>query len=77
VDTWQIQQAKSQTSGPQFITHHGKRRAVLLSADSFARLSGEQQSFTEHLLNFPKIDGLDELLERDPTTHPGFEFDEE
>jgi antitoxin Phd len=84
---WQLQQAKAQlsevieqaqTAGPQFITRHGQRRAVVLSAEQYEALSGgKKPSLIEHLLNFPDVDGLDELIARDRTPYRGFTFDGE
>ena len=65
---WQLQDAKNKFSElveravegePQVVTKRGKRTAVLVSADEYARLKGrssgtQPRDFVEHLLNAPK-----------------------
>lgn len=65
---WQLQDAKNKFSElveravngePQVVTKHGKRTAVLMSADEYARLKGrstgiQPADFVQHLLNAPK-----------------------
>lgn len=62
---WQVQEAKQQFSemlravereGPQTITRHGEPVAVVVDMDEYRRLTGEQTSFADHLLSFPKMD---------------------
>lgn len=71
---WQIQDAKAKFSeliraagseGPQDITHHGKSVAVVLSRDTFNRLSQTGESLGAFMQRSP-LYGLDDLrLERD------------
>jgi prevent-host-death family protein len=72
--SWQLQEAKAKLSelvkraaseGPQEITVHGTRTAVLLSAEEFARLTSPPASLLEVFLRAP-IDGEDLVFERDP-----------
>ncbi|WP_161962246.1 type II toxin-antitoxin system Phd/YefM family antitoxin [Nocardioides speluncae] len=53
-DTQAAQQATS--AGPVFITDHGQPSHVLLSAQDYAALRGEQRSLAETL-------GMDEVVE--------------
>jgi len=64
---WQLQQAKSRLSellasadsqGPQVITVRGKRRAVLLSAEDYERISRRHtgDSLVQFLRNSPLYD---------------------
>lgn len=72
--TWQIQDAKARLSelirsaeneGPQDITFHGKSVAVLVSRETFDRLSGGGESLAAFMQRSP-LCGLDEVdLERD------------
>jgi prevent-host-death family protein len=77
--TWQIQEAKAhlsevveraQTDGPQTITRHGKPRAVVLSAETYATIMQTQKSkrdFKDWLLrDGPKFDEFE--IERDRDT---------
>jgi prevent-host-death family protein len=68
--TWQIQEAKAhlsevieraQTDGPQTITRHGRARAVVVSAETYAAMSQTKK---------PKRDFVDWLL------YDGPKFDE-
>lgn len=72
--TWQMQEATArlselietaQSSGPQEITLHGKPVAVVLSRETFDRLSQATGSLVEFIRRSP-LYGVDELvLERD------------
>jgi prevent-host-death family protein len=62
VHEWQFQDAKNLLSGlisratdegPQTVTVHGKRAAVLLSAAAYHRLARATASFTDFLLSGP------------------------
>ncbi len=70
---WQLQHAKAQfsevvnraqTEGPQIITKHGVERAVVISADEYAELSGKKKTFIEHLLSGPKVEGFAEMMDQ-------------
>ena len=61
---WQLQEAKArlselveqaQVNGPQFITRHGTKRAVLLSPNEYQRLLKKNKTFAEHLLAIPRV----------------------
>jgi len=67
---WKFQDAKdgfpkmvelAQTSGPQTITLHGQRVAVVISAEEYDRLIERKPSFVEHLLSGAEWD--DEFVE--------------
>lgn len=72
--TWQMQDAKArlaevvkcaQSEGPQNITVHGRRVAVVLSMEAYDRLAGTGTSLVEFMQQSPLV-GLDELeFERD------------
>jgi prevent-host-death family protein len=60
---WQLQQAKMRLSevvkratgeGPQTLTVHGKRTAVILSAKDYDALIRKKPTFTEFLLSGPR-----------------------
>jgi prevent-host-death family protein len=71
---WQLQQAKNKLSQlvkeahkgiPQFITVHGKRAAVILSAEDYTKLARPSSPLSATLL-MPILDEDDEaLFERD------------
>lgn len=70
---WKLSDAKNKFSevvrralqeGPQHIERRGDG-VVLVSAEEFARLTGEKASFIEFLLSSPDLSVLD--LERDKT----------
>ncbi|MCY3746775.1 MAG: type II toxin-antitoxin system Phd/YefM family antitoxin [Acidobacteria bacterium] len=70
---WQVQEAKARfsalvrdasTQGPQTITVHGRRAAVVLSPEDYDRLKGGRISFAEFLARSP-LAGVDLDLERD------------
>ena len=84
--SWQVQQAKSRLSeliekanseGPQTITKNGTETAVLVSIEDYKRLSSRQLSLSEHLMNFPKVDGFAELVDRDRELGREFDFSDE
>lgn len=69
--TWNLADAKNRLSevvnlalseGPQTITRR-KDAVVVISAEKFAELTGQRQSFKDFLMSGPSFDGLD--LERD------------
>jgi prevent-host-death family protein len=73
MQTWQLQRAKAQISalvksaqtGPQHITVHGKSVAVVISRETFDRLSQSQDSLVDFMRRSPWY-GTDELeFERD------------
>lgn len=60
--TWPLQEAKNKlsevissaaASGPQVVTRHGKRVAVIVSAREFDRLSGTKESLWQYLRAAP------------------------
>ena len=79
---WQVQEAKnkfsellreSKTRGPQVITKHGHREAVVLSGEEYDRLTGRKSvphkegetdyskmNFREFLLAIPKCEDLED-----------------
>ena len=70
---WQVQEAKArfsalvrstETDGPQTITVHGRRAAVVLSADDYDRLKRPQSSTAEFLRASSQV-GVDLDIERD------------
>jgi antitoxin Phd len=72
---WQVQEAKNKLSeviaeaqrrGPQAITRHGRRVAVLLSSADFERLAGRPKTSLLEFLSSP-IFGEIELEDRDAT----------
>jgi prevent-host-death family protein len=74
--SWQMQEAKAriselvkraQAEGPQEITMHGKPVAVVISSETFDRLSHRGDSLAAFMQRSP-LHGLDELeFERDPS----------
>ncbi len=69
---WQLQAAKqrfselverARTDGPQVVTKHGKEAVVVVSAEEYHRLRGEQPSLLEYLRCAPDLDALE--LDRD------------
>lgn len=72
--TWQMQEAKAhmselvkraQSQGPQEITMHGRSVAVIVSRETFDRLSQAGESLVAFMRNSP-LYGLDEIeFERD------------
>ena len=70
--TWQLQEAKARfselmrgtTGGPQTITVHGRRAAVVLSAEDYDRLKRSKPSLSEFLRTSP-LAGIRLNVERD------------
>lgn len=69
--TWNLAEAKNRfsevvnralTEGPQTITRR-KEAVVVISAETYAELTGRRQSFKDFLLSGPSLEGID--LERD------------
>ena len=69
--TWNLADAKNRlsevvnlalTEGPQTITRRNDT-VVVLSASTYAELTGQHQSFKDFLMTGPSLEGLD--LERD------------
>lgn len=69
--TWNLADAKNRlsevvnlalTEGPQTITRR-KDSVVVVSAETYAELTGQRQSFKDFLMSGPSFEGLD--LERD------------
>ncbi|UCH26098.1 MAG: type II toxin-antitoxin system Phd/YefM family antitoxin [Trueperaceae bacterium] len=65
---WQIQEAKQKFSelikrahqeGPQVVTRHGEEVAVVVSAETYRRLSGSAKDFKAFLLSGPDLGELD------------------
>jgi len=70
--TWPVQDAKTRfsemidkavTEGPQTITRHGAKRAVVLSIDDYVALEALKPDFKAHLLGGPKVEDFE--VERD------------
>lgn len=73
MQSWQMQEAKAHFSelmrraaadGPQTITVHGRRAAVVLSPDDYDRLKRPRPSLVEFLRSSPLV-GVDLNIERD------------
>jgi antitoxin Phd len=71
--TWQLQEAKSRFSevvdltlkeGPQLVTRRGEEVVVILAANDYRRLSGQNPRLMDCLLNAPRGDAL--VIERSP-----------
>jgi antitoxin Phd len=89
--TWQLQHAKNRFSelvdaalrkGPQEVNRHGKPAVVVVSKEEYDRLTGAsakpQRTFIDFILNGPKIDGFDEIMEevmRENRQMPDSSFD--
>lgn len=71
--TWQMQEAKARLSElvkcaqtqPQEITVHGKSVAVVISRETFDRLSQAQESLVDFMRRSPLHDNDDVVIERD------------
>lgn len=59
------------TDGPQRITRRGQA-VVVLSETEYRRLTGEDETLSDYLLNGPDLSGLD--LERDPSPMRGVDW---
>lgn len=82
---WQLQEAKNRFSevvqratseGPQVVTLRGKRAAIILSADDYDRLAGQEKSFKDFLLSGPMWDDetVDLINDRQPWKSRDIEF---
>lgn len=73
MQTWQMQEAKARMSElvkraqtqPQDITLHGKSVAVVISRETFDRLSQAQDSLVDFMRRSPLYDAEDVVFERD------------
>ncbi len=73
MQTWQMQEAKARMSElvkraqnqPQDITLHGKSVAVVISRETFDRLSQTQDSLVDFMRRSPLFGADDIALERD------------
>ena len=71
--TWQMQEAQARLSElvkcaqtqPQEITVHGKSVAVVISRETFDRLSQAQESLVDFMRRSPLHDNDDVVIERD------------
>ena len=71
--TWQMQEAKARMSElvkraqtqPQDITLHGKSVAVVISRETFDRLSQNQDSLADFMRRSPLYGSDDIIIERD------------
>jgi prevent-host-death family protein len=84
-DHWQLQEAKqrlseviraAETSGPQFVTRHGKEVVVIVDIDSFHKTQDTKpkRDLRDFLLSGPRFE-LPEI-ERTIDPEPGFEFED-
>ncbi len=82
---WPLQDAKNRLSelirrareeGPQVVTLRGARAAVVLSAETFDRLTADRPSLVDHLLSGPPWpdDFVDAVNQRDKTASRRNEF---
>ena len=71
---WTLQDAKNKFSqvvnealahGPQYIMRRGVDTVVVLSIQDYEKLTSSKPSFTDFLLNCPKIDNPDKLFKRE------------
>ncbi len=83
MQTWQMQEAKArisevvkcaQTQGPQEITLHGHPVAVLISRETYERLSGMGDSLVEFMRRSPLLGQDDIEFERDRSPSREVEF---
>ncbi len=74
MQTWQMQDAKARLSevlrraerdGPQDITLHGRSVAVMLSRESFDRLTGADETLVDFMRRSPLYGNEEVVLERD------------
>jgi prevent-host-death family protein len=72
--TWNLAEAKNKLSevvnlalseGPQTITRR-KDSVVVISAETYAELTGQRQSFKDFLMSGPSFEGLDLDRDRSP-----------
>ncbi len=68
---WTLQDAKNKFSqvvnnaladGPQYVTRRGVEAVVVLSVQEYEHLTSEKPSFSDFLLQCPKLDGEDPFL---------------
>ena len=61
---WKLQDAKAKFSqlvddalktGPQYVTRHGKKAVVVVSAEEYEKLISNKPSFKDFLLSCPKM----------------------
>ena len=82
---WQLQDAKNRFSevvkragdeGPQTVTVHGRRAAVVISALEYDHLVGSRMSFTDFLLSNPAWpdDVVDAIDDRSKDTGRDIDF---
>jgi len=69
---WTLQDAKNKfsqlvnealTQGPQYVMRRGVDAVVVLSVRDYEKLTSQKQSFTDFLLNCPKLDD-DDMFQR-------------
>ncbi len=69
--SWTLQDAKNKFSqvvnnalldGPQYVTRRGVDAVVVLSAQEYEHLTSHKLSFTDFLLQCPKLDGDDPFV---------------
>ncbi|WP_252178487.1 type II toxin-antitoxin system Phd/YefM family antitoxin [Endozoicomonas sp. 4G] len=74
---WQLQEAKSKFShivdrarqhGPQFVTRHGHKAAVVLSFEDYQRMCAPENSLSEFLKASPFSDSDVETFDRSKET---------
>ena len=74
MQTWQMQDAKARLSevlrraergGPQDITLHGRSVAVMLSRETFDRLTGADETLVDFMRRSPLYGNEEVVLERD------------
>ncbi|WP_257274437.1 type II toxin-antitoxin system Phd/YefM family antitoxin [Endozoicomonas sp. SESOKO4] len=74
---WQLQEAKSKFShivdrarqyGPQFVTRHGHKAAVILSFEDYQKMSAPENSLSEFLKASPFSDADVEVFDRSKET---------
>jgi len=62
--TWKLQDAKAKFSqvvddalknGPQYVTRHGSKAVVIVSAEEYEELITSRPSFKDFLLSCPKV----------------------
>lgn len=82
MQTWQMQEAKARMSElvkraqaqPQDITLHGKSVAVVISRETFDRLSHTQDSLVDFMQRSPLRGADDVVFERDQSPTREIEF---
>lgn len=71
---WQLQDAKArfselvkyaQSEGPQEVTLHGRSVVMLVSRELYDKLTGNNRSFVEFMMNSPLCGAEDLVFERD------------